>query len=452
MKNLLYKIKNETFFELIYTIACKKNFSIKDKDIKYNKYNNYNIIITSDEYINEIININISKLIILCNLNNIKEININKNNIVESNVIFYKIINDKKYIDPDNLLKLLDFFNYNTKHCIYEYENVFLAYNDKINSTRLYDIDGNYLIGQNLIDEKINFSNTKLFENYDVNKINTNKIFDYCFYPENPWHNNFHIHYMEIFPSVIYFKYLIKTFNNCKLLISEKYLNEYKELFNIFNIDTNLIEIINLSHGHIKIQKIFTLKLPLNGSTFDYNANPFVKIMSLYIKHTFIVNNKINDYDKIIFIKRKKNCLTNSGSERYIRNYDEIEKEIIKKKNIDVYELENLSFYDKFKILSNKKIIFIEFGASIVNLYYCDLKNTKIVFLINRVFYECHALFKSDLVGINNINNFEFIIGELDNNKLEINLKNINNPYTIDLDNIKKNFFKIYYYKYILKK
>jgi hypothetical protein len=101
------------------------------------------------------------------------------------------------------------------------------------------------------------------------------------------------------------------------------------------------------------------------------------------------------------------------------------------------FELENLTFQEKYDILSHSKIIFMESGASIVNLYYSNIQNSKIILFTNMANYKLHSTFSTDIELINNITDYKIIPCDMYNN-LEIISDNINKPYVINCELLEK--------------
>ena len=345
--------------------------------------------------------------------------------------ITYTIINNDKYININNIVKLIYTINFNLEIFFLKEEHIYIKLFDNAN-IRLYDINGNYVQNQNYLDINYykKFINTTI--DIDLNDINM-LTFDDCIYNDNPWAGNFHIHYMECFPALLMLKLLHYQNKKYYFIIREKYYEQYLELFKLFEIETNYI-IINNNRNIVYVKNCIITKLPLNGY-YRYNKNPLVKIMSLYIKHYFEMKyTQLNyKYNKnIIFIKRKLLGELNSGKNRYISNFNDV-SELLKTYNVNVYEFENLSFEDKFKILSGTTLILMEIGASIVNLYYSLVENSKIILFSNNVNYKLHSLFKDDIQNINNITNYE-IIPCLTTENHPIKPEYINTSYIIDIE------------------
>ena len=240
---------------------------------------------------------------------------------------------------------------------------------------------------------------------------------------------------MLCFPGIILLK-LINISKKCYMIVRDKYYNHFLELCDIFNIDKNLI--IKNNQNIIKINKLLILKILCHNGNYSYKGNPLVKIMSLCIKYIFNQNsNNLNESnDKIIFIRRQPLNKLNVGAHRYIFNFEDI-KNTLEKYNIPIFEFENLTFLEKFNILSNSKLIFMEIGSSIVNLYYSNVNNSKIILFSNHANSTFHSLFRGDIEKINNITNYEIITCKMHNN-LEIKPENINNPYIVDNNIIEK--------------
>jgi hypothetical protein len=233
---------------------------------------------------------------------------------------------------------------------------------------------------------------------------------------------------MECMPSLILLK-LLNIDNFHYLYVRKKFYKQYYELFDIFKIDKKFLICNNINT--YKIKNMYILKLPLNGQKLSIDTNPLVFIFSKYLKNYFTYKNNFLKGNNNIFINRTANN-NNTGKSRYISNLNEM-LFIIKKYNIDIYEFEDLTFEEKFKILFKKKIIIMESGASIVNLYYSYLdNNTKIIFLTNETNYKLHNLFINDIEQINNIKIYKILWFKLTNN-LPLIVDNINKPYTVDI-------------------
>jgi capsular polysaccharide biosynthesis protein len=281
-------------------------------------------------------------------------------------------------------------------------------------------------------EQKIDLSNTDI-ELKKKTKIINDIVFIICY----SWSWNYHVNYIETLPNILFYLKLLNDIPNLKLFIPGNFLNMYKEIFNILNLNINLI---------IPNENTFFEKAYYSNFGAKYFSNDLSKYnleINNIIKNYFIntINKNIICNDNKICIGRKNNL---AGKFRYIIN----ENELINYcgiNNINYVYLEDLSLSDKYSVLSNFKYIITPVGASIVNLFFTFLKNTKKIILLcpNYDYSQYLDIMKTQLLFFTEltIENIDVLLCEA---KIDMGVDigdQVNKPYIVDinkLDNILK--------------
>ena len=369
-----------------------------------------------------------------------------------NNIIFYEINKIFTCTDLINILKIIniDFSFY------YQIFNNSIISNELIinnptinfiedkliyiwNPHRIFDINGRYIYGQGYYDklgECVHGLNIQT--NTDTNIYNRT-----AFFLNNKWSFNYQCQFLELFPIIILIKLLINTKykddkNKIDIFFLNKYRESYLELFRIFEID-NDVNLISLNSLEIDTN---SLKLYYK-EIYDFGKNHlhrtithkllgiFIGYLKYYFKNKFDTLNWEND-NKVALLRSndyKLNCSPN----RSITNINDIIS-ILKNNNFNIINTENMSLEDKFKNLSYKKIIIIEAGASLPNLYFLKKNKSKIILLCNESMYYHHGIYEDQIRYY--CKDICVIICKMSDSP-QCNAST-NNPYTIDINDITK--------------
>lgn len=362
-----------------------------------------------------------------------------------NSIIKYEINN---IINIDNIIDILNIldYNFNNYYNIYnecivsnsyylkninhnEYKSQYL-----FNSFRIFDFNGNYIYNQTYVQQEQNISIITNNEEYNKDKI--------CFYISHSWCYNYHCQFIELMPTLILFKKIINDNNyditNIDIIINFIYKDIYDELFEILNIN----KLIN---------KIYIKKIPedINEYYFNYKilynfgilanhrnkTHPLFLIFTEYLKYYFIyksINSIFNNNS--IALLRDINNNNNTWSERCITNNNELVN-CLKEKNFEIINTEKMSLFDKFCKLSYKKIIIIEAGASMPNLYFIkNLDETKVILLCNENMYNFHGIYEDQIRYY--YKDVHIIICNMTNKDEEKCNINTNRPFTVNISDV----------------
>jgi hypothetical protein len=307
-----------------------------------------------------------NKLVLIINNKIIKEYILNKI------LCFFDIIDILKKIDIK--FKLFDLL-----HDKYIYSCI-------SSSNNLNLIDNN----DNILDENIFNKAVKNYNDLSNIKKNYNNVEElenlYCFI----FYGSFIFHYwmMSILPLFIE---LINNKNNLiNICIDENYKKLFFELCKIFNISIKNINIIYFINQKIDYKKycykVKNIYIPTFMCTSTTNMN---YIILRYLKYYFSIKNNLKEKNDKIYIERDYTNKYILGNYRTIINKEDI-KDLLSKNNYNIYKFENLSFEEKFNKICNASIIVVEAGSTLVNLYFCLNKNTKIIILNSYGNYHNH--------------------------------------------------------------
>jgi hypothetical protein len=386
---------------------------------------------THETYIKDsiiiITDFNIGKINFFINIDSIKCIKIitknnnNYNNIKNNTKNKIIVLKNENIIDNDEIFELFE--EYIIKNDITSYYND-IYYNK--NNDRLYDKNNKYIIEQENYDS---LYNKNILSNNFSNSGITIKI-DNIFIINGS--HTYHVHYIENFPMIILYKLYLKKNKFLKIKCLNKYLKQYQELEIIFNVP--ITENI-LCYGDYHIENCITsLTLPKIYMNYGNNKNvfPLTILFSLMIKNYFyILRDNETTNNKYSYIGRKYNNILNDGNNRTIINIDEF-KNYLYNKNIIFKECDDLTFNEKYNFISNSKIIIVEAGSGLVNLYFCYIPiNVRIIIVTNEIHLNCHGIFKPQL---KTIINKEVDVFSCRINDLKMDIKNMNNPYCVDIN------------------
>jgi hypothetical protein len=222
----------------------------------------------------------------------------------------------------------------------------------------------------------IEFKN--LYENLKLN-VSFKNVDTPVFFSLYDWCRNYHINYIEILPSILYYIELLKTNNNLYYLCNKNYRKLYERIFNILNLNTCLIMEV-------------TENLFLNKVYVSYFSNKYYNgckelsdkhyIISDIIRNHFQNNirdkNDVNN--KFVYVNRKI-IPTNSGNNRFIINNNEL-TEYLNNKQFQTIEFEDMTMDEKFLSISNATIIISPIGANLVNFFFSKNDTIKLFILL----------------------------------------------------------------------
>ena len=250
--------------------------------------------------------------------------------------------------------------------------------------------------------------------------------------------NYFHC-FIDTFPYIYQFIYFKKYIPDLKLLISVNqptfvydFINFYVNKDNIFLWNKSNCEIKTLYLGTFKDHKNRHNRLGMR----DYILfNIYTKILNDSLK----LKDETKLYDRIYIsrrswankLKNKKNIGQDNTQSRKCLNEDELVNLLTTKYNFKEIFAENYTFQQKAKIYNNAKYIFIQFGASIINMIFAS-KNCKSV-----IFKGNYFIFKIiDIIYREKNIKWKLISGKADGKKN-------NSSYTINMNDL--DFLETYF-------
>ena len=165
--------------------------------------------------------------------------------------------------------------------------------------------------------------------------------------------------------------------------------------------------------------------------------NTYTKILNDSLK----LKDETKLYDRIYIsrrswankLKNKKNIGQDNTQLRKCLNEDEIVNLLTTKYNFKEIFAENYTFQQKAKIYNNAKYIFVQFGASIINMMFANKDSKCVIFKGN---YGSMGIINHINKTLNYNIKGKIIKGKLDGN-------NNNSPYTIDINDL--DFLKTYF-------
>jgi hypothetical protein len=348
------------------------------------------------------------------------------NNVIECSISYskYKKFKFDKIIKFVHLIKIFNFFKIKF--------NLFELLENKYICSDISEKNINVIYNNNKEIDQSKFNKIiKQYHNIDNLKIKNNNIkklenlYCFCFFGSNI----FHYWIMSVLPLFIDLCY--KNHNQIiNIAIDKNYKNIFLQICEILEIPTqkiNLIEFTNMKIEYFEYcYEVKKLYIPLIMGTA---TNKYNKIILNYLKYNLSIKYN-NNIKRKIFIERNYNSKFILGNKRCITNKNEI-KELLKKNNYEIFDTENLSIVEKFKKINNAKIVIVEAGSTLVNLYFTLNKDTKLIILNSYGNYHFHAhttvtqpkIFFDEIVQI---------IGESENKK------DIQSKFKIDLDELKK--------------
>ena len=367
----------------------------------------------------------------------------NINNLSKKCYVIENKINIQNIIDIINLLNIETSFYYSIYNDCIVSNNLFIDNPDKVqnkykniyclNSFRIFDKNGKYINNQTY-NENLDGENISAHNSENFNKI--------CFYLNNIWSFNYHCQFMELFPMIIIIKLLLMNENNnydkIDILFNNNYKDSYIEIFKIFNIDDkiNFIGLDNLNNNsnsnNYYYHKLFNFGTNLLHRNDSYQIhNIFTEFLKYYFFDTY--KDKINNYNDKVALLRDSQNNNNTWSERCISNNIEV-IELLKNNDFSIINTEKMSLADKFINLSNKKIIIVEAGASLPNLYFIKKHKTKLIILCNENMYNFHGIYENQIRY--HFKNYNVFICNMTNDNSPKNNENVNQPFIVDVNKL----------------